>query len=657
MALAVIVCVELFLRPGADSAGQGLADSHRPGVIEPTGAPDILSEALADGEASRMSAQPTVASRANGGLSTGAGGTSIAVTSREGLPLPFVELRWEGQDQWSRHLLRDGVFTLQERGASGQLRAPGHLAAQLDPGRATYVLEADSLLVLRGDGVRELVAGVEVMASIGGPRSHDMLNEVCAHGFTDASTWGIAIDFARFRPLFGGRLDLNVEWRTEQVTTISCDLEPGLRRAYELQPPSPVANLAALPLDLQVRPDGDVPVEGPLVLDVWTRDPADPVDQSVEGLAVRAYPKRVARQHRLPPGETRVVFDSVPTGIPLAASALETSTGRHARISFSHDGSTRVLHLHAGIEARGRIHPPKGARLPDRVTMSWRLALDEASVENAPAWCKAWWGHAHDVMLDSVGAFAVPIPDRVPRIEKADWPPPPVIAIDLEVRGFVPVHRVLRLDNTFVADCGDVILEQSSSFLVLAPGHGLPEERLRYQLLRFSGTRAALEIGYVRPRPDGSVEVHGNPVRESATGTPAYRAFDELSREWVDEHWPSIPRSSILIDVDTGATRGFRLSPTGMYAAVAGTTYEVIVSFGTSSKPASGYRLGLRWDGVNLAFNQPLERGPSGLQRMSFEAPESGVELWWTVKGETSDADEPRRHALLGSSPFELTLL
>jgi hypothetical protein len=406
---------------------------------------------------------------------------------------------------------------------------------------------------------------------------------------------------------------------------LTARLEPGARETWQVPCEQFVA---ALPLDVTITaPHGER--EGVLSVRLITANPdldGRRFDRLPWGSVSFRPPTYVLIDRSVPVGSTTIRFEAAPTGVQLCLLARDDGNASYGRIVFVHDGSPRTLELRPAFELVGRIVSDVDASPLAIVDLGWHF--DEGPV---PAF--GWQASDRRMKLARDGSFRLRGPGALLATVKAPLDPPSALTVRVDVAGFEHFERQFDTAGSRRFDCGELRLKPLTPQVVLAPGHGLTADSIRWSGLRTSTSAYVLWlIEYGVLESDGSMSVH---LRADETSVPEHRTFatTELpDGSWAATTWPETPARGIVLQVHAGDRDEdwlFERQSDGRYAVVPRREADLVLECGETPPQHTRWRVG--WicrDQWGLLANAPSAIGKTWRVHVSF--PADSTSLWWS---------------------------
>ena len=562
-----------------------------------------------------------------------AAGRVVRVRSRHGLGLPFVEVR-RGEEAWRRVEAPEGRVPRSSVEPWTAARAPGHVAALVPLDAEEVLLDADALLVLEGDGIAQWIG---VSATSWGMETAllEELSACCVFGAAGPNRWAVAIDVLEYRRSFPSEIELTLELTTRERLRVQYFAEPGRHIIHPLDLGSLVVMRQELPLEIQVQ-GGAGGSLGEVEVEVWSvplphEDRVTFEEETPWGLLQVYGADSTLRETRQVSRGQKVLLDDLPLDLRYGATALDSTTGAYGRVYFEHDGTPRVLELQPGARVVGRLTTPAGRELPRDTVLSWGYRLESDQPRERPN----FWGSPGSRRLEvGDGKFALVCPQSVPKPEAFVWPMPPWLELVVEAPGFAPVDRLLYVGRGGTIDAGELLLLPRAGEFVLAPGHDLLPEEVRWHQVCPGPPYADLAfiVQDLAIHPDGSLEAF---LVAADEGAPSF---------------PSPPPQSLIVSrLAEGAA--FQLRADGSFERVPWRTYELQVTCTLPPESEEVLLLNWSWKGCTHPIRKIDASWRGEPHAIRFEAPRKDAELWWSQGSEGQTVRLP-----LGEDALEVSI-
>jgi hypothetical protein len=442
-----------------------------------------------------------------------------------------------------------------------------------------------------------------------------------------ASCWTLAVSPSRLAPELARGIPIAVEGPGGEAARVVYVPRPGAQRLawrdiWE----------ALLPIVIERPKDvfmGSVDVEVTPEPDPEPSVPGQPASDApvvhlvrcgrIEVLRPRLALPPVARARIVPKGGIAIV-GPLPLGLRYRVTAHDRRSRYSAECTLVHNGGSWTLGLKPGLEVAGLLLPPDGWMVPARMRVTLRRS-DPALPSAEP-----WTTDADDVEPRPGGTFALAGPFRPPHGLPEDTPPPPHLAIEIDIAGYEPIAleaeigsaRTYNARGLWLAPLEpDLLLQQWQGVATVGPGDSA------LQLDSAPGLRWLVHGWRIMERkedPAGFLEPGAQP------GT--FRAL-EIATGAITERPAPIDAAHVLL-LDNGPTNGW-----GTYARADGRTFrhvdeqEYVVAYDCPSLASGPLWVGYAWQGLSQALFRIA--GPeSGVRR--FSAPPSDVTVWWSLR-------------------------
>lgn len=633
-AAVVFVMLQSSERRSSDSPGsaRSTASASSPtsaSLDSPDGADEVSRTALA-------TPGPEVPAAAAPASATG-----LRVRSAEGLALSLVEVE-EEPGRWRDVALVDGVCGSATLQLPCRVRAPGHVAGMAASFADEVVLEADALLVLDGETLRECLRSIEFFAQYG-PAVLVGFDRVATYGYTSPDRWAVAVSGAGTTESLGFRqqVDLALTDRTHRLIQVEFRATPGARGRWTV-PCS--ASLDSAALDVAIVRPADEP-RGELVCElrvVSDRDVLQELPQSW-GRVVLLPGLRFTREGRVPANADRWQVTDVPLREDVVLTVMDPESRANGRLFFVHDGKPQRIRLHAGFSLVGRIAVPAGTGTPSRMRMCFGRpdGSGDRQLEMAP-----FSSDLRDVPIATDGTFAVRGPQRVPLWQEISADPPAELALEMEAPGFEKYRARHALGDAQRVDCGTIELVPSPAPIVLAPGSGFRSPDLDWKSLRIGPGKAdSWTVRCGRVELDDSIALVFDwdwLVRNEPGTSRAFVSAPEIMPHGIVPAAAST--EAFVIDIDGDRGRAFVRGPDGRYERVEEREYTIELVSYASIQPASNLTLSWSWRGIPQRLETLGPDRSSQRRTLRFTAPRDSARLCWSGTGspvKTTGSNDP----------------
>jgi hypothetical protein len=571
----------------------------------------------------------------------------LHVRSAAELALPFVEVEDE-PGHWRDVPLVEGACDSATLRLPCAIRAPGHvpgMAVRLDE---EVVLEADALLVLEGENLKECLLSIEFFAQYG-PAVLGGFDRVATFGYTSSDRWAVAVSGSGTVESLGyrQRVDVALTDRTHRLIEVEFRATPGARGTWTVPCE---AGLSVAPLEVEIvrPPDAE---RGELVCNLLIHAERGVLQELTQswGRVVLQPGLRYTHEGRVAANEDRWQVADVPLREHAVLTVMEEGARANGRLLFIHDGTPQRIQLLAGFTLTGHIGVPAGTALPTRMRMCFGKPLERPDTQSR---LEPFSSDMRDVPIGADGAFEVRGPQRVPLWQEISAEPPLELALEIEARGF-DLHRSRwPLGAATHVACGTLVLVPSPAPIVLAPGSGFSGSQLDWKTLYSgAGDKDAWYVRCGRAELDGSVAL----------------VFDD---DWLARNEPRKGRASVsvpelmphgsapvaastdafVLDIDGDRGRAFVRGANGRYERVEEREYEIQVISRASAEPDSQLTLGWQWRGIPQRL-ETLGMDRAGRRKtLHFTAPRDGVHLWWSTPGDDDSIADRRAQSVELSS-------
>lgn len=607
--------------------------------------------------------------RAQIGYAAPAASSQILVLSSARLPLTVGERRSE-QGSWIPLPSVGDALVLDSRFLPTEIRAPGHLAAQVTSSNSPVFLEPDMLLEVTGESLEDALASVYVAPDMPSDIVRERLLAVCTTGIVGCDRYCAAVDSRGWSRETAGGFDLNFVLVSGRVVHITCHVTPGLRAAYRLN------TARALPSDrlkpIKVRVEGlsnpnAASIDVHIVAESEETLQAGSAALSVETMSwgtVIISGLRYAENFALGSQDGKeLVLQPVPIGTPILLTVRDRMTGDYGRTAFRHEGNTVALSVLSGSSLCGAASSWHGAPRPKHLNLLWQFDIDteDAWDPELPASLSLWGGQARDLPVDSTGRFSIVVPTTIPLREDSHWPLPTFMRVRVEAHGFRPRTVPAKMNALGMFDCGEVLLEPEPPDLELAPGHGLRAETLDEQGLSVlpSGRFLQFELFRALERSDGIMNLYL--MRSPDGGGPdgPVEVLDLVQGTVLATEWSVASVDSVVIEYAPEVAAGFRKNG-GYFERVPSPWCSVTVGYQRWPIEADTLYYGWTWNGIiyRMGVWRHREDGRREIT-LSFEAPVD-AEFWissaWQGPAAGEDMINFVRTARLASRNITVTL-
>jgi hypothetical protein len=532
----------------------------------------------------------------------------LRILSSSGLELPFVDWRGEGGD-WRRVTLEDGR-PLEALDAPCEVRAPGHVASELEVEVFELTLEPDALFTLRAPELRRCTRSIDVddpflLPSDHGTSKDHRRPEVAVWGFLSDSEWAVALSpESVLRELRHPELRIEIGMRDARRVDAVVRASSGSRWSWDV----PCADtVAGAPLEITIERLADE-ASGSVRLFVGTNGTRNVVSEGQTWGTVHRYPVGYF-------GETREVaahsdefeFERVPLGLPTTLVAQDSSTMAYGRTLFVHDGTPQRVTLRPPLRVTGRLLDQRDRAPLERASIVWACRVDGKGAFG-------WRAEAFDAELASTGSFALAGPMTPPGNSDMPLEPPGSLWVRIEAPGFEALELDRELGDAREIDLGEVLLVPRTPEMVLAPGHGLVPRQVTWNSFEIAGQPGHWwEVRWGRLAEDGALELHfGDEERDRARPPP----------DW------STARALILyVQDDDIPVRAFERDPEGRYAAVEMDRHELVFQVEPSASERI-WRIGWEWNGLFAVCTGVSRPAPGDAVYVAFSAPLSAQLAW-----------------------------
>jgi hypothetical protein len=548
-----------------------------------------------------------------------------------GFELSFIE--WQTRDgDWKRADLDHGHCDLGPIALPCRVRAPGHAAALASKDDDDVVLEPDALLTLDANGLRACLTSIEPYdVAITDHENEAMFRpefrRAVAWRWLSDNRWGICVSTELIDEASGdsNEIEVAIHWRDSHSAMLIARLEAGARETWQVPCETIVA---ALPLDVTITAPHD---ERAGTLAVRLSSVSSDVDDGrferlQWGSVSYRPPNSVLLDRTVPVGSNTLHFEAVPTGVRLSLAACDNGNASYGRTVFVHDGSPRTLELRPAFELVGRIVSDADESPLAAAGIGWHFGEGR---ELAWGW-QAWDPHQ---TLERGGSFRLRGPQAPLSVAGAPLDPPSALTVRVDVPGFEHFERRFETAGARRFDCGELRLKPLTPQVVLAPGHGLTRQSIRWTGLRTSTPANVLwlvENGVLES--DGSMSVH---LREDEASVAEHRTFATSQLPdgaWAATPWPEAPSHWINLAVhfdDRDEDWLFERQSDGRYAAVPRREMDLVLECGASLPSDARWRVGWKWrDQWGGLANAPSAIGTTWRLHVSF--PADGATLWWS---------------------------
>jgi hypothetical protein len=389
----------------------------------------------------------------------------LQVRSALGLVLGEIELE-SGPDWQVRRLGEGGALDLPQSRRPVRVRARGHLAAVAD-------IQADELVLEPHTALRFTSFPLESVESwsptASWESSRDLADAQLLTGRIGEASWGIAFDADRLRGLFSY---LAIEFRFDDGTSVLVDHRLSAGRDDFVAWPWPPHDVARS--DLRIAILGAGSLGGPFELQAHAA--VDPVPETSSQLVVYDWGTiervRHAEAWQIESSAPRFEFGPLVLGKDYIVTVRDVSSGAHVRRRLTHDGTLLELALADGLVVSGRVtfEPAVGLNALERAT--WSLGNSDF-----------WRGEPRPIPLGPDGEFRFTLPDPVPWAERAPFPRPTALELELRMPGFRPHLHACDTAGIAQLDLGTVALVPRAIVARLANGHRLQARQLFDQAL------------------------------------------------------------------------------------------------------------------------------------------------------------------------------
>lgn len=588
-----------------------------PDAEERAAAPVSESQELALADAPSSASVPASRSEAPPSAAPASDGR-VVVRSELGLPLAHVELA--GADQgWREVVLSAGALHVPDAERPLRIRAPGHRAAELVPGARELVLAPHTSLVLTSFPF-ERVKRADPFGAWESQR--DAGERFVSAGACNATTWAIAFDAPQLRTVVP---DLDMVFQLDDGTEarIAHELEPGRHDVYAW--PRPPLDVRTEMLAVTVERSGAD--RGTLVAEIHAYTDRQPGSRALFNeklpwgrFVLMDYLELVAGRFE----DERFELGPLVVGKRYALTVRDEASGDHDRAFLVHDGSPVHARLAGGLRLRGTLGCAPTLR-PARLE---RIVWSFGERANAPYWRE----EPQRIPIAEDGSFQLFLPDPVPFAERAPFPRPTALHLELRASGFET--RLVHLDTAGQneIDLGTVRMAPLPTQMLLAAGHGLVAEDLSCANVLVAdpvrATTVYFSLAGAQAREDGALALALLRSDESA-GFEVYGRIDESALPW--------PEPDALVLELNGEGIPFRRGPGGRFQRELTRTYHMVVE-AALAEDAGELAVRWEWQGIHQWIRNWSARAFEQPQEWTFSAPERGVQLRWTLGKEPPDA-------------------
>jgi hypothetical protein len=545
---------------------------------------------------------------------------TIRIRSSTGLTLRWAEVE-RPHGTWTLLELRHGQCERSLIEGAVELRAPGHVGVVPQPGMPEIVLDPDALLRIHAEGLRGCVRTLEPRDVVverdsqGEPILRPSLRRAIAWGWLSDDEWVVAASPDLLLDNAEKEVDLDVYWRDGRRGWIYFRASHGARERWEI--PCEL-RVPGLPLRIRVRrPDGLPRGQVSVALHHPTQSPH--AGWRVEfpwGFATGWSDDRFYEQGSIEAGSDELTLEFAPT-TTLVLAARDKTSSAYGRMTFAHDGSPRTLDLRPPFELRGRLVSDATSAVVPRADLTCKLSEDGEK----PMW---WQLHAQDLQTDADGDFILRGPVDLLLREDLPLEVPSNLLLRVEAPGFEPFEQRFETHHAPLLDCGEIRLIARAGDVVLAPGHGLVPERLKWFSVETSGDPPlSWNVRDARLEPDGALAIF---LLRDKKDPRLLHVFDGQARAWPDP----APEHFLVTVLDETGPRAFELDDAGRYAAVEMRQHDLVFDC-TQVVDRTDWHIGWVWRGLPGRCAQIQAAQTGEIVHIRLQAPAEGADLYWST--------------------------